>query len=91
MVRGEVSVAGWVEARRYTHATRSIPIGGVLTMNNGYWQRLLRVDLTNAAASVEPIAEDDLKQFIGGAGLGAEILRREVPAKSLVSSGHDRG
>lgn len=50
-------------------------------MNNGCWQRLLRVDLTSGTASVEPIAEDDLKQFIGGAGLGAEILRREVPAK----------
>ena len=59
-------------------------------MNNGYWQRLLRVDLTNATASVEPIAEDDLKQFIGGAGLGAEILRREVPAKLDPYDGRNR-
>ena len=50
-------------------------------MRNGYWQKLLRVDLTNKKTSVEPIAEEDLKRFIGGAGLAAEILRREVPAK----------
>ncbi len=50
-------------------------------MRNGYWQKLLRVDLTNKKTSVESIAEEDLKRFIGGAGLAAEILRREVPAK----------
>ncbi|UCG66778.1 MAG: aldehyde ferredoxin oxidoreductase family protein [Deltaproteobacteria bacterium] len=50
-------------------------------MGNGYWQKLLRVDLTNKKTSVEPIAEEDLRRFIGGAGLAAEILRREVPAK----------
>jgi len=50
-------------------------------MRNGYWQKLLMVDLTNKKTSVEPIAEEDLKRFIGGAGLAAEILRREVPAK----------
>ena len=59
-------------------------------MSNGYWQRLLRVDPTNKTASVEPIAEDDLKQFIGGAGLGAEILRREVPAKLDPYDGRNR-
>jgi aldehyde:ferredoxin oxidoreductase len=50
-------------------------------MGNGYWQKFLRVDLTNKKTSVEPIAEEDLKRFIGGAGLAAEILRREIPAK----------
>ena len=49
-------------------------------MANGYWQRLLRVDLTSRTAAAEEIAEGDLRRFIGGAGLGAEILRREVPA-----------
>jgi aldehyde:ferredoxin oxidoreductase len=48
---------------------------------NGYWQKLLRVDLTNKKTSVEPIEEKDLKQFIGGAGLAAEILRREIRGK----------
>ncbi|MHC4087839.1 MAG: aldehyde ferredoxin oxidoreductase family protein, partial [Planctomycetota bacterium] len=50
-------------------------------MKNGYWQKMLRVDLTNHKSIVEPIAEKDLKDFIGGAGLGAEILRRELPEK----------
>ncbi len=48
---------------------------------NGYWQRLLRVDLTHRTTRVEPIEESQLKRFIGGAGLAAEILRKEVPAK----------
>ena len=50
-------------------------------MGNGYWQRLLRVDLTARTSRTEAIAEDDLRRFIGGAGLGAEILRREVPPR----------
>jgi aldehyde:ferredoxin oxidoreductase len=51
-------------------------------MGNGYWQKLLRVDLTAGTSSVEDIAEADLKQLVGGAGLGAEILRREIPGKT---------
>ncbi|MHC4742510.1 MAG: aldehyde ferredoxin oxidoreductase family protein [Planctomycetota bacterium] len=50
-------------------------------MGNGYWQKILRVDLSTESVSVEPIEEDDLRKYLGGAGLGAEILRRELPAK----------
>ena len=50
-------------------------------MSNGYWQKLLRIDLTTRTITTEPIAEDDLRKFVGGAGLAAEILRREVPAR----------
>ncbi|MDP7287618.1 MAG: aldehyde ferredoxin oxidoreductase N-terminal domain-containing protein, partial [Phycisphaerae bacterium] len=50
-------------------------------MSNGYWQRLLRINLTTRTSQVEPISEDDLKGFVGGAGLGGEILRRETQAK----------
>ena len=50
-------------------------------MKNGYWQRLLRIDLTGREITVEPIDENELKRFVGGAGLAAEILRREVPAR----------
>lgn len=50
-------------------------------MKNGYWQRLLRIDLTKREIKKEPIAEKDLKRFVGGAGLASEILRREMPAK----------
>ena len=51
-------------------------------MGNGYWQKTLRIDLTTGNITVETIPEEDLKQYVGGAGLGAEILRRELPAKT---------
>ena len=50
-------------------------------MKNGYWRRLLRIDLTSRKIEIEEIAEEELKRFIGGAGLAGEILRREVPAR----------
>jgi aldehyde:ferredoxin oxidoreductase len=50
-------------------------------MGNGYWQKTLRVNLTTGDIHVEAIDEKDIKAFIGGAGLGAEILRREIPEK----------
>jgi aldehyde:ferredoxin oxidoreductase len=50
-------------------------------MGNGYWQKTLRVNLTTGDIRVEAIDEKDIKAFIGGAGLGAEILRREIPEK----------
>jgi aldehyde:ferredoxin oxidoreductase len=50
-------------------------------MGNGYWQKTLRVNLTTGDIRVEAIKEKDIKAFIGGAGLGAEILRREMPEK----------
>jgi len=49
-------------------------------MNNGYWQRALRIDLTERKMEIQPVEAADLRRFIGGAGLGAEILRRESPA-----------
>lgn len=51
-------------------------------MANGYWQKLLRVDLTLGTLTTEAIAEDDLKRFVGGSGLGGEILRRELGANT---------
>ena len=50
-------------------------------MANGYWQRLLRINLTTCTTEVEPIAEEDLRGFVGGAALAGEILRREVSGK----------
>ncbi len=47
-------------------------------MNNGYWQKLLRVDLSSGRIKVERLEEPVLKRFLGGAGLGAEILGREL-------------
>ena len=50
-------------------------------MRNGYWQKLLRVNLTYCKTIVEPIPEQDLKRFVGGAGLAAEMIYRELPGK----------
>ncbi|MHC4169454.1 MAG: aldehyde ferredoxin oxidoreductase N-terminal domain-containing protein, partial [Planctomycetota bacterium] len=59
-------------------------------MGNGYWQKVLRVDLSTGSTSVERIEEEDLKKYLGGAGLGAEILRRELPAKLDAYDGKNR-
>jgi len=37
-------------------------------MGNGYWQRMLRVDLTNRTTEVQPIDGALLRALIGGAG-----------------------
>ncbi|MCF7974193.1 MAG: aldehyde ferredoxin oxidoreductase family protein [Phycisphaerae bacterium] len=50
-------------------------------MSNGYWQKMLRINLTDRTSRVESINEADLRAFVGGAGLAAEILRREIPDK----------
>jgi aldehyde:ferredoxin oxidoreductase len=50
-------------------------------MKNGCWQRMLRIDLANRKTRVEEIPEKDLREFIGGVGLGAEILRRDFPKR----------
>lgn len=51
-------------------------------MKNGYWQKILRVDLTSKKTGVEEIDEDVLKKVIGGGGLGAWILKKELPGKT---------
>ncbi len=51
-------------------------------MGNGYWQKILRIDLTAGKSRVEQISEEVLKKYIGGAGLGAYILNKEQPAKN---------
>lgn len=39
---------------------------------------ILRIDLRNKKATIEPLKEDIVKKFIGGRGLGAWILWREL-------------
>jgi aldehyde:ferredoxin oxidoreductase len=50
-------------------------------MDNGYWQKLLRVNLSTRQIKIEDIAEDDLKKYIGGAGLAGKIIYDELPPK----------
>ena len=51
-------------------------------MSNGYWQKILWVDLTERKSHVENIEEGILKKFIGGAGLGAYILKTRLNGKT---------
>lgn len=50
-------------------------------MSNGYWGKVLRVDLTNKAYKTENVPEGVWKMFVGGSGFGAKILLEEVPPK----------
>lgn len=45
----------------------------------GYMGRILRVDLTTGSIGDEPLAGELAEQELGGSGLGAAILYREVP------------
>jgi aldehyde:ferredoxin oxidoreductase len=45
----------------------------------GYHGRYLRIDLNAVTATWVPLAEDVLRRFIGGVGLGIWLLHRESP------------
>ena len=47
----------------------------------GYWNKILRVDLTNRKITKEEIDEDTCKLFVGGAGIGAKILWEEISSE----------
>jgi aldehyde:ferredoxin oxidoreductase len=46
----------------------------------GYHGRYLRVDVAAGSAAWVPLAEDTLRRFLGGVGLGTAVLFREAPA-----------
>ncbi len=46
----------------------------------GYHSRYLRVDLSTGAATWVPLAENVLRRYLGGVGLGTYLLHREAPA-----------
>ncbi len=47
-------------------------------MGNGYWQIVLRVNLTTGEISKEKVAESIWKKYLGGSGYGAKVLYDEV-------------
>ena len=49
-------------------------------MTNGYFNKLLRVNLTSGSVTEEEIPEKVLREFIGGGGLAAKYMLDEVPA-----------
>lgn len=44
----------------------------------GYWGKLLRVDLTERTVEVQALDGRVLEKFVGGAGVGADLLYRET-------------
>ncbi len=48
-------------------------------MAGGFWMKNLRIDLTAGTVETEVLDSGLVKKFIGGAGVGAVILKREVP------------
>ena len=47
----------------------------------GYFGRALLVDVEDAGAEVLPLADDVLRGYLGGAGLGAWLMHRLAPAR----------
>ncbi|KQC02876.1 MAG: hypothetical protein APR54_09990 [Candidatus Cloacimonas sp. SDB] len=47
-------------------------------MPNGYWGKILRVDLTNKKINEETISEEYCRKYLGGVGFAADILLKEV-------------
>ena len=45
----------------------------------GFFNQLLRIDLTREKTSVEPIAQSVLQSYLGGKGLGSYLLLKENP------------
>ena len=50
-------------------------------MGNGYWQKVLRVDLSTGKIITEEVSEDIWKLYLGGSGYGAKVLHDEVGAE----------
>ena len=49
---------------------------------NGYQAKLLRIDLTSQTASEEPVSDETIRRYIGGAGIGVKYLFDEVPPET---------
>lgn len=50
-------------------------------MGNGYWERILRVDLSARTVQEETVSENVWRKVLGGAGYGAKVLHEEVGKK----------
>lgn len=48
-------------------------------MKNGYWGKVLRVNLINKKKKIEKVSEGIWKQLLGGSGYGAKVLLEETP------------
>ncbi|MDK2784621.1 MAG: aldehyde:ferredoxin oxidoreductase [Bacillota bacterium] len=50
-------------------------------MGNGYWGKVLRVNLTDRTFREEAVREEVWRKLLGGAGYGAKVLLEETAAK----------
>ncbi len=48
------------------------------TQADGYWGKVLRVDLSKGKISEEEVAESVFKQFLGGSGFGTKVIYEEL-------------
>lgn len=51
-------------------------------MTNGFWNRLLRINLTDYQIEEESIPDELFEKFLGGSGLATKYLYEEVPART---------
>lgn len=61
-------------------ASRSVSHPTTTDLPGGYAGKILRVDLTSGKIQSQPWAPEEMRLYLGGAGLGAKILWEEVPA-----------
>ncbi len=47
-------------------------------MNDGYWKKMLRIDLSNNTITNEDLSDETLRRLLGGVGLGTKVLLDEV-------------
>src|SRR5262245_11347648 len=88
MVVGERSRAAVLPARQSgsgaQHGSSAVrrqarELDGVGAAMFGYHGRYLRIDLSTGAAEWVPLAEDVLRRFVGGVGVGTYLISRENP------------
>jgi aldehyde:ferredoxin oxidoreductase len=63
-------------------AKHPIPKKSTQAVPGGYAGKLLRVNLSTGKTWAEPWSPEDMRDQLGGIGLGARILWNEVPAKA---------
>ncbi len=61
-------------------ASRSVSHPTTTDLPGGYAGKILRVDLTSGKIQSHPWTPEEMRLYLGGAGLGAKILWEEVPA-----------
>jgi aldehyde:ferredoxin oxidoreductase len=59
-------------------------------MTDGYAGKILRIDLTSQKIQEEELSDQVLRRFIGGVGIGAYYLYREVPPDTNWSDPNNR-